>query len=75
MRNLKIKEELLASLEDLPEERQLQVLSFARSLNAVPRGVPGKDLLRFAGALDDQSAREITDAIEEGCERVDLGEW
>ena len=75
MRNLKLKEELLASLEDLPEERQLQVLSSARSLSPVPRGVPGKDLLRFAGAFDEQAARELSEAIEEGCKRVDFDEW
>jgi hypothetical protein len=75
MTSLKIKQELLLRLEELPEERQLEVLNFARSLPPSPRGVPGKDLLRFAGVLDDQSAREIMEAIEEGCERVDLDEW
>ena len=75
MTNLEIKAELLARLEELPEERQLQVLNFARSLPPSPRGVPGKDLLPFAGVLDDASARELREAIAEGCERVDIDEW
>jgi len=40
-----------------------------------PKGVSGRDLLRFAGILDAESAREMEEAIEEGCERVDLDEW
>jgi hypothetical protein len=39
-----------------------------------PKGIPGKDLRRFAGILDPESAREMIQAIEEGCERVDLDE-
>jgi anti-anti-sigma regulatory factor len=31
--------------------------------------------MQLAGSLDDQSAREMMEAIEEGCERVDLDEW
>jgi hypothetical protein len=42
---------------------------------AAPRGVPGRDLLRFAGTIDAESARAMEEAIEEGCERVDLEEW
>ena len=75
MRNLKLKEELMARLEELPEAGQRKVLEFARSLSPVPRGVPGRDLLRFAGVLDEQSAKEMSAAIEAGCERVDPDEW
>ena len=42
---------------------------------AAPRGVPGRDLLRFAGTIDAESARAMEQAIEEGCERIDLEEW
>lgn len=41
---------------------------------AAPRGVPGRDLLRFAGTIDAKSAREMEEAIEEGCERIDPDE-
>jgi len=42
---------------------------------AAPRGVPGRDLLRFAGTIDAESAREMEEAIEDGCERIDPEEW
>jgi hypothetical protein len=41
----------------------------------LPRGASADDLLRVAGTLDDKSAREMMQAIEEGCERVDFDEW
>jgi len=37
--------------------------------------VPGRDPLRFAGTIDADSAREMEEAIEEGCERIDPEEW
>lgn len=42
---------------------------------ATPQGVPGRDLLRFAGTIDVESAREIEEAIEDGCARIDPEEW
>lgn len=53
------------------EERQEAVSSAAGE----PRGVPGKALARFAGIMDAQSVREIEEAVEAGCEQVDLSEW
>jgi hypothetical protein len=41
----------------------------------LPRGASIDDLLRVAGTLDDRSAREMMQAIEEGCEQVDVDEW
>ena len=34
-------------------------------------GVPGSSLLRFAGTMDPEVAREMAEAIEEGCERIE----
>jgi hypothetical protein len=31
--------------------------------------------MTLAGTLDDESARQMREVIEEGCERVDLDEW
>ena len=58
----------------MPAESRQSVLDFARSLNA-KQGATGKSLLRFAGVLDRESAQEMRQAIEEGCERVDPDEW
>ena len=59
----------------LPEEQQ-RVLEFARALaTSRPRGVAGKDLLRFAGTIPKDDLKMMCVAIEEGCEQVNANEW
>lgn len=71
-----IHNELTNFLGRLPVSQQRQVLEFARTLVAAPpRGVPGADLLRFAGTIEADDLDKMTQAIEEGCERVDADEW
>jgi hypothetical protein len=38
------------------------------------RGIPGVDLLGFAGHIPPDDLQRMSDAIEEGCEAVNLGE-
>ncbi|HYQ85108.1 MAG TPA: hypothetical protein VEP28_14030 [Rubrobacter sp.] len=40
-------------------------------ISSLARGTSGRDLLRFVGTLDDESAREMREAIEEGCGQVE----
>lgn len=71
-----IKEQILRDLDRLSTEQQKRAAELVHGLvSARPKGTPGRELLRFAGILDDESAREMTEAIEKGCERVDLDEW
>ncbi len=35
----------------------------------------GKDLLRFVGSIPADDLKRMSDAIEEGCEKIDLNEW
>jgi hypothetical protein len=57
-------------------EQQHRVLEFARALStAAPRGVPGKELLSFAGAIAPDDLRRMEQAIQEGCEKVNPDEW
>jgi len=71
-----IEHELSTCLGQLPVEQQRQVLEFARTLAAPTRqGTRGSDLLRFAGTIDESDLEAITQAIEEGCERIDADEW
>lgn len=37
----------------------------------LPRGASVEDLLTIAGTLDDESARQMREVIEDGCEQVD----
>ena len=76
MIDITVQKQLKEQLEHLPAEQQHQVLEFARSLvKAKRRGVHGKDLLRFAGAIDAEDLIAIEKAIHEGCEKVNLDEW
>ena len=71
-----VQSELLKRLEQLSPVKQWQVLGFARSLaKGPPRGVPGDQLLRFAGTMTHDEAQEFLKAIEEDCERIDDDEW
>lgn len=71
-----IKKEILDQLSKLGAEQQRQVLDFARSLAKIkPKGVSGKELLSFAGTIGSDDLQAIAQAIEEGCERVDMSEW
>ena len=76
MLDVKIQHEIARQLEQMPEELQRRVLDFVQILaQPRPKGEPGKELLRFAGLLDADSAREIAEAIEAGCERPDPNGW
>ena len=55
---------------------QWRVLEFTRALVvSTPRGVPGLQLLRFAGAIPLDDILLMRQEIEQGCERVDTNEW
>jgi hypothetical protein len=70
-----LKSEIAARVENLPPEMQEQVLRFVASLSpSEPKGESGAALRRFAGSIDHASAREMTQAIEQECERIDA-EW
>ena len=71
-----LEKEILNQLDKLALEQQQQVLHFARALATLkPLGVPGKELLRFAGMIELDDLHTIAQAIEEGCEKVNLNEW
>lgn len=71
-----IVEKVIEQLKALPQELQRRVLEFTRALaESTPRGVPGQQLLRFAGAIPRDDIRLMSEAIERGCEQVDTNEW
>ncbi len=72
----KIQHEIMEVLGRLPESLQLQVLEIARGISANrPVGTPVADLLALSGSLDAESARQMEEAIEAGCEQVDPDAW
>ncbi|MBI4530571.1 MAG: hypothetical protein HY709_03525 [Candidatus Latescibacteria bacterium] len=76
MTNLTIKQEIIQQLDHLPPELQRRVLDFAQALTfSLPKGMPGKQLLPFAGVIVADDVQAMAEAIEAGCEQVDRNEW
>jgi hypothetical protein len=69
--SMAIKEKLLEQVNTLPENMQRRVLDFAQALAmSTPKGVPGKQLLKFTGGISAEDARQMMKAVEEGCEKA-----
>ena len=63
------REQLLRDFEQLPPALQRRVQEYAHSLvEQAPEGTPGETLIPFVGILDEQSAREMDEAIQRHCE-------
>lgn len=72
-----VKKEIMKQVGQLDYEHQRRVLDFARALAVTtgPKGVPGKQLLPFAGSIPADDLKLMEQAIEDSCEKVDLNEW
>ncbi len=71
-----IDNELSTCLGQLPIEQQRQVLQFAQTLAMHRiRGVHGSSLLQFAGTIGESDLEAMSQAIEDGCQRIDADEW
>lgn len=74
MSHATIKQEIVRQLDHMSPELQIRVLDFAQAL-VQHRGVPGKQLLRFAGSMEADDVKAMIQAVEEGCEQVEISEW
>lgn len=71
-----LKKQILEKPDFLPIEEQRRVLDFTCALTESKTvGIPGRDLLRFAGTIEKTELEAMKRAIEDGCERIDLNEW
>ena len=71
-----ITQEIVERLHLLPASQQQLVLAVVKSLASQrPQGVPAQDLLPLSGSITAEDARQMMNAIEEGCERVDANAW
>ena len=71
-----VKQEIVKQVERLPPDMQDQVLRFVASLSAAgPAGERGAALRQFSSSLDPLSARQMIQAIEKECERIDAADW
>jgi hypothetical protein len=71
-----IVDKVVEQLKVLPHDLQWRVLEFTHALAiSTPQGVPGRQLVRFAGTIPADDAQLMREAIEHGCEQVDANEW
>lgn len=74
--NTPILDEVVEHLKVMPQDLQLQVLEFIRSLTEPKiKGVSGQQLLRFAGAISADDIQLMREAIENDCGQVEINEW
>ncbi len=58
--------QVIEELKLMPQDLQYQVLEFVHNLKSSKiKGVPGKNLLRFAGSIPKEDLQIISDAIEQ----------
>ena len=71
-----ISNEMIKQIDKLPQNLQIKVFDLVKAIvNLKTQGVPGKVLLRFAGAIPPSDLKLMKQAIEEDCESVELNEW
>jgi hypothetical protein len=69
--NTPIVDRIMEQLQVMPYDLQRRVLEFTRALAlSTLQGVPGKQLLRFAGTIPASDLRMMQQAIEQGCEKI-----
>jgi hypothetical protein len=64
----------LKELDEYERIEHLIVMIKAGNLSTV-KGVPGKQLLRFAGSIPKEDLQLMSEAIKQDCEKVDVNEW
>jgi hypothetical protein len=69
-----VKDQIIEQVDRLDEAQRRQVLEYARKLAPVS-GVPGRNLMRFAGSINAADLAAMSKAILEDCEKVDTDGW
>ena len=70
MQEMTVRQQINRELEVLPVDIQRKVLDYITHLSGsgIPAGVPGRELVKFAGILSEQDAEELKQIIEDRCE-------
>jgi hypothetical protein len=64
-----------SEISKLPLESQQRVLEFVRSLQRYGPGMSPASLDKHRGCITPEEGRKMAEAIEAGCEQVNLDEW
>ena len=70
-----IPSQIVAELGNLAPDAQQRVLDYGRSLRQIRRGMSVEKLREHIGSIDPEEGKTMRDAIEAGCEQVNLDEW
>jgi hypothetical protein len=72
MTEITLEQEIMDAVQHMNLEQQRMVLDYAHSITR-PRGTPGKLAVQYAEEIgfSSEDLREMEQAIEEWCERVD----
>lgn len=69
-------DQVVKQLRTMPDDLQQEVLLYTRQLKKVKQvGVPGKELVQFAGTFESDDLEIMRQAVDVDCEQVDLSEW
>jgi hypothetical protein len=74
-------DQITLEVNELSEPQQRRVLEFTRALKpatimpAIPPGATLSDLKSLTGLFSPADLKEISSAIEEGCENIDADHW
>lgn len=64
-----------SELHELAPDAQQRVLEFVRSLKHLGSGMSIDTLKKHIGSISPDEGRAMRDAIEAGCEQVNMDEW
>jgi len=62
-------------LGDLAADAKQRVLEYVRALKRTGTGMTADALKKHIGCIDPADGQAMREAIEAGCEQVDLNEW
>lgn len=74
--NNEIISEAAAQMAKLPYKLQERALNFIKELTLpVKSGVPGRNLLKYAGSIPSDDLNIMSDVIKNDCRKIDANEW
>jgi hypothetical protein len=70
-----VKSQIHAELGELGPDAQQRVLEYVRALKRLGKGMSGEALRKYVGSIDAEEGQVMREAIESGCEQVNMDEW
>jgi len=75
MKNSTIERQIIEGVKKLSKDKQKRILDIIHHSQIRQKGQKGNDLIHFAGLIGRKDLERIEEAINEGCENINLNEW